>query len=230
LNIQRNPEPNIGYKNYLLYMKAVILNLALLFSANAFAQSNEYIVKNNGDTVTGEVKILAKQIKVIRTPSDTIIFNSEDVRLFVKNNTAKIVLRLMLYGYTDDIVEIQSGTYSNPVYDTTMLLTPVISGEKLNLFRGKDKRKIVYFFVQHEDAVAPVQLLYSIGGEMQEKASWGHPYQYVNYITHHRIFESQLRDMTSDCEYVTEGHLKMVDYRLESSIKTFIKRYNKKCK
>ena len=153
-------------------MKALIFILALLFSVTAFAQSNEYIVKNNGDTVTGEVKILTKQIKVIRTPADTITFNSEDIRLFVKNNTAKIVLRLMLYGYTDDIIEIQSGTYSNPVYDTTILLNPVISGEKLNLFRGKDKRKIVYYFVQREDDVAPVQLLYSIGGDMPEKSSW----------------------------------------------------------
>lgn len=211
-------------------MKAAILTLALLFSVNAFAQSNEYIVKNNGDTVTGEVKILAKQIKVIRTPGDTVSFNSEDVRLLVKNNTAKTVLRLILYGYTDNIDEIQSPTYSNPVYDTTILLTPVISGEKLNLFMGKDKRKVVYFFVQRQEDAVPIQLLYSIGGDMPEKASWGHPYQYVNYITHHRIFESQLRDMTSDCEYITEGYLKMVDYRLESSLKKFIKRYNKNCK
>ncbi|MEP7255584.1 MAG: hypothetical protein ABI666_07385 [Ferruginibacter sp.] len=211
-------------------MKVAILILFVLFSVNAFTQSNEYIVKNNGDTVTGEVKILAKQIKVIRTPADTVILNSEDVRLFVRKNTAKIVLRLILYGYTDNIDEIQSTSYRNPVYDTTILLTSIISGEKLNLFSGKDKRKVVYFFVQRQEDAAPIQLLYSIGGDMPEKASWGHPYQYVNYITHHRIFESQLRDMTSDCEYITEGYLKMLDYRFESSLKKFIVRYNKKCK
>lgn len=211
-------------------MKEVILTLLLFFSVNIFAQSNEYIVKNNGDTVTGEVKILAKQIKVVGTLADTLTFNSEDIRFYVKNNIAKVVLRLMLYGYTDNIDEIQSPTYSNPVYDTTILLTPVISGEKLNLFRGKDKRKSVYYFVQRQEDIEPIQLLYSIGGEMQRKASWGHPYQYVNYITHHRIFEDQLRDMTSDCEYITEPYLNMIDYRIESSVKKFINRYNKKCK
>ena len=71
-------------------MKAAILPLVLSFSINAFAQSNEYIVKNNGDTVTGEVKILAKQIKVIRTPADTVTFNSEDVRFFVKKILRKL--------------------------------------------------------------------------------------------------------------------------------------------
>ena len=210
-------------------MKAAILPLVLSFSITTFAQSNEYIVKNNGDTVTGEVKILAKQIKVIRSPADTVTFNSEDVRFFVKKNTAKIVLRLMLYGYTDDIAEIQSPTYSNPVYDTTILLTPVITGEKFNLFTSKDKRKVVYFFVQRQEDVAPIQLLYSVGGDMPEKASWGHPYQYVNYITHHRIFENQLRDMTLDCEFISLVNLQALDYR-ESSLKAFIKRYNNKCK
>ena len=210
-------------------MKAAILPLVFSFSITAFAQSNEYIVKNNGDTVTGEVKILAKQIKVIRTPADTVTFNSEDVRFFVKKNTAKIVLRLMLYGYTDDIAEIQSTSYSNPVYDTTILLTPVISGGKLNLFTGKDKRKVVYFFVQRQEDVAPIQLLYSIGGDMPDRASWGHPFQYVNYITHHRIYQVQLWEMTGDCEFISVVNLQALDYR-ESSLKAFIKRYNNKCK
>lgn len=211
-------------------MRAVILILLLFFSVNIFGQSNEYIVKNNGDTVTGEVKILAKQIKVIGTLADTLTFNSEDIRFYVKKNTVKIVLRLMLYAYTDNIDEIQSPTYSNPVYDSTILLTPLISGEKLNLFRGQDKRKVVYYFVQRLEDMVPIQLLYSIGGEMQAKDSWGHPYEFLNYITHHRIFESQLRDMTSDCEYSKEVYLSMIDYRIESSIKKFINRYNKNCK
>ena len=71
-------------------MKVAVLILTVLFSVNAFAQSNEYIVKNNGDTVTGEVKILAKQIKVIRTPADTVTFDSEDVRFFVKKILRKL--------------------------------------------------------------------------------------------------------------------------------------------
>jgi hypothetical protein len=175
------------------------------------------------------VKILTKLVKVIRFPADTLIFNSEAVRLFVKNNTAKTVLRLILYGYTDNIEEVQESTYSNPVYDTTILLTPIISGEKLNLFTGKDKRKVVYFFVQGPADSVPIQLLYSVGSEMPEKETWTKRYLYVNYITHYRFFENQLWDMTSDCEFITAVNLYALDYR-ESSFKAFIKRYNKKCK
>ncbi len=209
-------------------MKITILALVSLFSISAFAQSKEYIVKQNGDTVRGEVKIFTKQVKVIRAPSDTISFNSEDVRLFVKNNTTKTVLRLILYGYSDNIEEVQTPNYSNPVYDTTILLTPIISGEKLNLFSGKDKRKVVYFFVQGPKDSVPVQLLYSVGGDIRERENWNRPYQWVSFVTYHRIFEDQLNDITADCDYITVGDVEMLEYR-ESSFKAFVKRYNKKC-
>ncbi|HMK05408.1 MAG TPA: hypothetical protein VK489_14500 [Ferruginibacter sp.] len=211
-------------------MKPTILALALLFSVPAFTQSKEYIVKHDGDTVRGEVKIFTKVVTVIRAAADTVIYNSEDVRLFVKNNREKIVVRLVLYGYTDNIDEVVSQRYSDPVYDTTILLTPVISGEKLNLFTGKDKRKVVHFFVQGPGHKVPVQLLYSVGGDMPEKATWGGAsrYQYISYVSYHRIFESQLWDMLSDCKYITGINLGALQY-LESSFKAFVKRYNKKC-
>lgn len=209
-------------------MKIAFFSLGLLLSLAAFTQSKEYIVLHCGDTVTGKVKILTKQISVIKAPADTIVFNSEDVWLFVKNNKSKTVLRLILYGYTDNIEEVQLFNYRDPVYDTTILLTPVISDEKLNLFTGKDKRGVIYFFVQRQHDSIPVQLLYAVGGRMPEKASWGGMYQFVSYISHFRIFESQLREITEDCEYITEGHLQMLNY-MESSLKAFIKRYNKKC-
>jgi len=209
-------------------MKTAILILGLFFSLTAIGQSNEYIVLHRGDTINGNVKILTKQIRVIKASADTSLFNSEDVWLFVKNNKPKTVLRLILYGYTDDIVEVQSSYYRDPLYDTTILLTPVISGEKLNLFTGKDKRGVVYFFIQGQHDSIPVQLLYSVGGRMPDKASWGERYEYVSYISHFRIFENQLREITQDCEYIKEGHLEMLNY-MESSLKAFIKRYNKMC-
>ena len=155
-------------------MKAANLTLALLFSVNAFAQSNEYIIKNNGDTITGEVKILAKQIKVLKTHTDTVTLNSEDVRLYVKDKTVKPVLRLILYGYSDNIEEVQTYNYRNPVYDTTILLTQIITREKLNLFTGKDKRKVVYFFIQRA-GIGQIDLEYR-GGKVAafHKLEFGH--------------------------------------------------------
>ncbi len=210
-------------------MRTIFLILILSSSVNVFAQPKEYIVKHTGDTIAGGVTILPKQIVVLRTPGDTVIFNSEDVRLYVKGKTVKYVLRLILYGYSDNIEEVQTYNYRNPVYDTTILLTPVITGETLDLFTGKDKRKVIYFFVQRVGDIKPEQLLYSVGGEMRDKASWGHPYQWVNYVTHHLIFIDQLNEMTKECEAITMGHLRMLEYR-ESSLKSFVNRYNKNCK
>lgn len=210
-------------------MRAIFLILLLSFPANIFAQPKEYIVTNKGDTIAGSVTILPKQIVVLRTPGDTIVLNSGDVRLYMKDKIANPVLRLILYGYSDNIEEVQTYNYRNPVYDTTILLKPLIAGEKLNLFTAKDKRKIVYFFVQRAEDSNVEQLLYSVGGEMRDKASWGHPYQWVNYVTHHLIFIDQLNEITKECEAITVGHLRMLEYR-ESSLKSFVKRYNKNCK
>lgn len=210
-------------------MRTIFLILLLSSAVNVFAQPKEYIVTHKGDSIAGRVIILPKQIVVSRTPADTVILNSEDVRLYVKDKTANPVLRLILYGYSDNIEEVQTYNYRNPVYDTTILLKPLIVGEKLNLFTAKDKRKIVYFFVQWAGDSKVEQLLYSVGGELRDKASWGHPYQWVNYVTHHLIFIDQLNDMTKECEAITVGHLRMLEYR-ESNLKSFVKRYNKNCK
>ncbi len=210
-------------------MKTIFIALLALVPAIAFSQSKEYIVKHNGDTIRGEVKILSKHVRVIKAPADTLTLNSEEVKFFGNGNIVKTVLRLTLYGYTDNLDEIQSSSYSNPVYDTTMLLTPLIAGEKMNLFTGKDKRKVVYFFVQMDGGMQPEQLLYAIGGAMPEKESWGRTYQYVNYVTHHKIFVNQILELTSACEDFVRGvNWIMLEYR-ESDLKALVKRYNKKC-
>jgi hypothetical protein len=209
-------------------MKIAILTLALFFSSSSFAQPNEYIVLQRGDTVSGKVKISGKQVRVIKATADTAIFNSEEVRTFVKNNITKTVLRAVLYGYSENIEDVQSPNYSDPVYDTTILLTPLITGGKINLFTAKDRDGGVYFFVQAQRDSVPFQLLYSMGGQMLDKASLRPIYQLVNYVSHQRIFEDQLREMTEDCGYIKEGDYLKLNYR-ESSFKAFIKRYNKNC-
>ena len=131
--------------------------------------------------------------------------------------------------YSDNIEEIQTPNYVDPVYDTTLLLNPVITDERLNLFSVKDKRRVVYFFAQGLRDSVPVQLLYVVGGHMPEKSSWGVRYQAVNYINYYKIFESQLREMTQDCDNMRAGDFEMLNY-LESSLKKFIRRYNKMCR
>jgi hypothetical protein len=209
-------------------MKIVFVILCLFFSFTGFAQSGEYIILHNGDTVRGKVKILNKEISVAKSPGDTMVINAADVWLYVKNNTKKTVLQCILYGYSENIEEVQTYNYVDPVYDTTILLNPIITNEKLNLFSAKDKRGVVYFFVQGIRDSVPVQLLYVIGGRLPDKSTWGQRYQLVNFITHFRIFETQLREMTQDCDNMKEGDFVMLNY-LESSLKKFIKRYNKMC-
>ena len=210
-------------------MKIVLISLSLLISLASFSQNTEYIVLHKGDTVRGRVRIYNKEIKVTRSSGDTVSFNSAEAWQYVKNNSKKTVVQCILYGYSDNIEEVQTPNYVDPVYDTTLLLNPVITDERLNLFSVKDKRGVVYFFAQGLRDSVPVQLLYVVGGHMPEKSSWGERYQAVNYINHYKIFESQLREMTQDCDNMRAGDFEMLNY-LESSLKKFIRRYNKMCR
>lgn len=211
-------------------MKAFLFILFILPSLSVFSQPKEYIVKHNGDTIAGEFTVLPHRILVTKPGTkDTLSFAADDVWLAVKDKNIKTVLKLVLYGYTDNVEVVQSSGYSDPVYDTTLLLKPLITGERLNLYTAKDKRKVDYYFIQGIRDSIPVQLLYSVGGRMPEKASWGSQYQFVSYVNRYKIFVDQLRAITGDCSAIPEGDYEMLTY-LESSLKKFIKKYNKKCR
>lgn len=211
-------------------MKTLVTLIFIFCSITAFSQPREYIVKQNGDTIAGDFTVLPKRIIVTKQGSkDTIGFNAEDIWLAVKNKQTRFVLRLTLYGYTDNVELVQAPGYSDPVYDTTLLLKPLITGQRLNLFTAKDKRKVDYFFIQGIKDSTPVQLLYAVGGHMPEKASWGANYAFISYINRYKIFADQLRSVTGDCDAIKSGDYEMLNY-LESSLKSFIKKYNKKCR
>lgn len=213
-------------------MKTSCSLFLILMSFATNAQNTNYIIKHSGDTIFGVYIITNKLVKVIQAKvKDTININSEEVWKAVSNNKSKVVLRCILYGYTDNFETVMYPGYLDPVYDTTLLLKPIITGGRLNLFSAKDKRKVDYYFVQGQNDSVPVQLLYNIGGQMPDKANWGtrNPmYHLISYVTYFKIFADQLNEMTADCDSITEGDIKLLQY-MESSIKTFIKKYNKKC-
>jgi hypothetical protein len=204
--------------------------ILLAFTTNA--QKTNYIIKHSGDTVFGDYIITNKLVQVVHSATkDTVNINSEDVWQAISNNKPKVVLRCILYGYTDNFETVMFPGYLDPVYDTTLLLKPIISVGKIKLFSAKDKRRVDYFFVQGINDSVPVQLLYNIGGQMPDKANWGtrnQRYQLTSYVTYFKIFADQLNEMAADCDSITEGDIKLLQY-MESSIKAFIKKYNKKC-
>ena len=210
-------------------MKRILLFSVFFATSAVSAQPGSYIVKQSGDTIPGKFIINTKQVLLVKPASkDTMAFNSEDIWQAVEGSKVRWVLRLTLYGYTDNVETVMQPGYSDPVYDTTILLRPLILGGHMNLFAAKDKRKVVYFFVQGLKDSVPVQLLYSVGGHMPEKSNWSTVYQFISYLNRYRIFEDQLRDMTRDCDSFSDVDFELLQY-LESSMKNFVKRYNK-CK
>lgn len=212
-------------------MKTTLLSILLLTFYCSFAQPKEYIVKHNGDTIAGQITVQPQRILITKPGTkDTVSFPSEEVWQAVKDKKSKTVLKLILYGYTDNINIVTSGSaYTNPVYDTTVLLKPVITGERLNLYTAKDKRKVDYFFIQGIKDSVPVQLLYSVGGGMQNKDALPTKYQFTSYVSKSNVFKDQLFEITGDCEAISSVDYELLVY-MEYSLKKFIKSYNKNCR
>lgn len=204
-----------------------ILFLFIFLSTAYIIKAQDHIIKNDGDTVWGKLKTEAKFI-FVENGSGMLQFNSEDIAYVVQKGKSRIPLRLILLGYTDNIDVVQEPSYSDPVYDTTVLLNEIVTGPKMNLYTAKDKRGIDYYFVKRPVDEVAIQLLYKVGGGMPDKKNWSRHYQFVNYISKYTIFADQLRELTEDCPAISDLELSNLVYQ-EYSLKKIVKKYNKKC-
>ncbi len=211
-------------------MKTIILTALVFLAVTSFSQTKEYIVKHSGDTIAGIITVQPYRILIAKPGTkDTVSFPSEDVWLAVKGKEVKIVLKLILYGYTDNINVVLGGNYMDPVYDTTILLKPLITGQRLNLYTAKDKRKVDYFFIQGIKDSLLVQLLYTVGGTMSGKDALPTKYQLVSYVSRNNAFRDQLYALTDDCGAISGADYEMLVY-MQYSLKKFVKKYNKNCR
>ena len=97
-------------------MKTYFSLLLTLLAFTTNAQKTNYIVKHSGDTIFGDYIITNKLVKVIQAAiKDTVSINSEEVWQAVSNNKSKVVLRCILYGYTDNFETVMYPGYLDPV-------------------------------------------------------------------------------------------------------------------
>ncbi len=127
-------------------MKTIIL-LAVTLIANfsSIAQQPDYLVKNNGDTVYGNILLLKKTL-LITSNDKTEQIDYRDVK-FVRAEKKEGDLFYGKFMYYDDNIYQDSYVYEG-VTDTMMLLKKNYSTPKMDLYSGEDNKGRKYYFVK----------------------------------------------------------------------------------
>ena len=214
-------------------MRIIFFLIISLTALTALSQNNEYLIKQNGDSVFGNIKLDNKIFTVSNSSLNTVFFNATDVKkIHSPAYKGDIVLPCILHIYSDDLDVLLRYQYISGDRDTVLILSEVYSTPKINLYWGTDVTKMQYYFYKTPVDSVPVQLFvnYSLGGGatavFEKKDVRG-----LESLTHLEVmkgFVNQLKLVMGDCKKLSGFNWDMLDYRVYS-LKNLIKKYNK-CK
>ena len=213
-------------------MKTICLLVLTFASLTAVCQKSEYLVKQNGDTLYGEIQVRNKEFIVTGSAASTITFSAAEVKtIHSPKYNGHLVVPCKLRTYTDEISELRTDSYNTSVLDTVMILNEVYSTPKMNLYFGKDDFRTQYYFYKTPSDSMPRQLYinYYISGAIKQNLTA--TISYLSSATHIEVqkgYVNQLRLIMGDCKKISDDEWESLDYRIYS-LKAVIKKYNK-CK
>lgn len=213
-------------------MKIAFLNLLLLLAMNSQAQSNDYIIKQSGDTIRGKITLKNNVFRVGTNP--WVEIDARDV-IKVKSEYYKgtVVVPCRLILYTDNIDDYQIDYYKRDAIDTVMILQEVYTTPKMNLYYGISDFKVPYYFYKTPGDSLPVQLVirYYLEGGLANYINDRHKYMGQKSklgIVEDKGYVNQLYAIMGNCKKIQSNVWELLSYR-EYSFKEVIRKYNK-CK
>jgi hypothetical protein len=211
-------------------MKPLFVICSLLMSVTAFSQKGDYLIKNNGDTVWGDIKLESKKFYVKGTGLTEI---EADQVAKVKSSKYKgsAVVRCNLVLYEDNLADMELDYMKRETVDTVMILDEIYSTPKINLYYGVNDFKTPFYFYKTPSDAIPVQLVirYYLQGGLanynDDRARYRGNKSKVS-IVEDKGYVNQLHAIMGDCKKIPEAMWELLSYR-DYSFKQIIKKYNK---
>jgi hypothetical protein len=213
-------------------MKISILFFTLCFSLNSFSQKGDYLIKNNGDTIWGDIKLNQKMFSVDGV--DHVEINATDVSKIksdrYKGNT---VVDCKLLVYADNLADLEIDYIKKGSVDTVLILDEIYTTPKINLYYVQNKFKLPFYFYKTPTDAKPIQLVvrYYLAGGLanydNDRARYRGDKSRVT-IVEDKGYVNQLHAIMADCKKIPETMWELLSYR-DYSLKQVIKKYNK-CK
>lgn len=209
----------------------LLCSLALLFiSATGFSQKGDYLVKNNGDTVWGDVK-LKNKVFYVSGANPAEIDATEVSKVKSEHYKGSAVLRCNLQLYADNIAEMELDYVVKGTVDTVMILDEIYSTPKINLYYAVNDYKLPFYFYKTPSDEKPVQLVIryhlqgGLGNYEDDRARYRGQKSKVS-IVEDKGYVNQLRAIMGECKKIPEAMWELLSYR-DYSFKQLIKKYNK---
>jgi hypothetical protein len=198
---------------------------------NAFGQKSDYLVKNNGDTLWGSVKL---KNKIFYINSETPVeINAEDVSKIKSGRYNGTVTSCNLQLYTDNLTDLELDYYKKGTADTVMILDEIYSTPKIILYYGVSNFRTPFYFYKTPSDNKPVQLVvrYYLQGGLdnydKDRRRYSGESSKVNMVED-KGYVNQLHAIMGDCKKIPPAIWELLSYR-GYSLKQIIKKYNK-CK
>ncbi len=209
----------------------VLCSLVLLFiSAAGFSQKGDYLIKNNGDTIWGDIR-LKNKIFYVSGANPVEIAASEVSRVKSARYKGSVVLSCNLQLYADNIAEMELDYVVKGAVDTIMILDEIYSTPKMNLYYAVNDYKIPFYFYKTPADEKPVQLVirYHLQGGLanydDDRAKYRGQKSKVS-IVEDKGYVNQLHAIMGDCKKIPDAMWELLSYR-DYSFKQLIKKYNK---
>lgn len=210
-------------------MKNIFFCTALFFCCNTFAQRGDHLIKTNGDTLWGNIKIKDKFFYVKGVKSAVV--NAADVnKIKSKDYKGNIVFSGNLLQYVDNIIDLELDYTLKSDVDTVLLIEEIYSTPKINLYYGINKYKTPFYFYKTPTDIKPVQLVirYHLEGGLSNYYSDKGKYRWDKSrisIIEDKGYVNQLYAIMRDCKTIPQTMWDLLSYR-NYSLKQVIKKYN----
>lgn len=211
-------------------MKLLLAFISIFISVTGLCQKSDYLVKNSGDTVWGEIRLKHKIFYVAGNPASEI--KAAEVNK-VKSSRYKgnTVVLCNLLTYTDNLTDLDIDFINKGSIDTVLILDEIYATPKINLYYATDNMKTPFYFYKTPSDPQPLQLVirYFLQGGLDNYNNDRARYMGVRsrvQIAEDKGYVNQLYAIMSDCKKITSSMWELLSYR-DYSLKKIIKKYNK---
>lgn len=188
------------------------------------------MVKNNGDTLWGSIK-LNRQVFYVDGNSPALIQADDVSKIKSVNYKGNMVVHCNLLLYTENLSELDIDYIKKGSIDTVLILDEIYATPKINLYYVLNDFKLPFYFYKTPADPKPVQLVirYFLQGGLdnyeRDRARYRGDKSRVQLVED-KGYVNQLRAIMGNCNKIPETMWEMLSYR-DYSLKKVIKKYNK---
>lgn len=209
-------------------MRLLFVFTSFFISLSGISQKRDYLVKNNGDTVWGDIKLKNKIFYV----DGTSAYTATDIsRIKSSQYRGNVVVSVSLLTYTDNIADLEIDFIEKGATDTVLILDEIYASPKINLYYATDEYKVPFYFYKTPSDPKPIQLVihYYLQGGLSNYIDNRSKFRGEKsriYISEDKGYVNQLYAIMGGCKKITQPVWDLLSYR-DYSLKQIAKIYNK---